>query len=338
MKLNYNFSDPEVRANARFWPVVEACYSRTWNQYAMDPHFHNRAEIMYVLKGWCLIHLFEYEIDENQKARVTREWTERLGAGDFIFLEQGVLHALEVPETSYMLNAELRLTPNEGASISLRRLAETSPDLRAFLDRPPQPPIWRGSDASGALLRTLEQVVAEFSRPAPSESAALMDVFTAELLLRIADIAKHSPERTAARSYAERAANYIALHLSEEFRVSDIAREVGVASATLQRVFKRAMGVTLVDYINRLRVEQSKRFMMYTEDPIIDIAIASGFNSRQHFYRVFQAIEHMSPQEYRKRHCAKDVRQVFIYQNTGSHRYDPEWNLLPDDVEPSVRS
>jgi hypothetical protein len=55
-----------------FWPVVEACYSRTWDHYEMQPHIHNRAEIMYVLKGRCMVHLYEYLTKiESQGIRIT---------------------------------------------------------------------------------------------------------------------------------------------------------------------------------------------------------------------------------------------------------------------------
>ena len=90
----YSFTDRAILEES-CWPKVEACYSRTWDHYEMHPHFHNRAELMYVLKGWCLLHLFEYQMDSaTQKIRITRQWTERMTADEFIFVDQGVLHAL----------------------------------------------------------------------------------------------------------------------------------------------------------------------------------------------------------------------------------------------------
>ena len=78
---NWCLTDPAVRKGA-YWPRIEACYSRTWEQYDMPPHFHNREELMYVLKGWCLVHLYDYQQDPaTQNVRVLRRRTERLGPG-----------------------------------------------------------------------------------------------------------------------------------------------------------------------------------------------------------------------------------------------------------------
>ena len=321
-----------VLGGERRWPRMEACYSRTWEHYDMPPHYHDRAEIMYVLKGWCLVHLFEYQQDETaQRIRITRRWAERLGPGEFIFLEPGVLHELEVPETNYMLNAEFTPVEDPAAPISLGALAAMSPDITALAAR--RQPALRSKDESGLLLRALEQVIEEFSKAGPKD-AALADVLMAELLLRVAGNVRDHSIRVNALSYARRAAEYLAAHLDGEVRVGDVARAVGVAPAYLQRVFREAMGETIVEYLNRLRVEQSKRLLMYTEESILDVAVASGFNSRQHFFRVFNALMGMSPQQFRQERRARDARELFLFENVVNHSYDHDGGLqiATDDV------
>ena len=101
----------------------------------MPPHFHNRAEIMYVLKGECLVHLYAYSAEPGgQQITVTRHRHERLRPGEFILLDQEVLHDIEVPETSYMLNAEFRVCRDEGALLSLAALASSSHAVAALLE------------------------------------------------------------------------------------------------------------------------------------------------------------------------------------------------------------
>ena len=111
------------------WPRIEACYSRTWDHYSMQPHYHNRAEIMYVLKGSCVIHLYDYQTDESERELfIRRHWTERLRVGEYILLDRNVLHRLEVPDENYMLNLEFVLAEDPSAAICVGDLASASPE------------------------------------------------------------------------------------------------------------------------------------------------------------------------------------------------------------------
>lgn len=319
-----------------FWPLVEACYSRTWNHYDMMPHFHNRAEIMYVLKGECLVQLYEYQMEgSGQRIRITRQWVERLRPGEFILLDQEVLHAISVPETSYMLNAEFQIRENESAVLRLDTLANASPELLALLRQ--KQSILRGQDESGRILHALEQVIQEFSRTGAPDKA-LADVLLAQLLLHVAEILQDASIKADVRSYVQKAADYIAAHLYAELRVNDIAREVNIAPAYLQRIFKQTMGMTLVQYINQQRIEQSKQLLMYTDDAIVDVAIASGFNSRQHFFRVFNSATNMSPQQFRQEYRARNVQQVYMFDNVVDHPYDASKGCGPLPEETVVRA
>ena len=292
------------------WPVVEACYSRTWEHYDMPPHYHNRAEIMYVLRGECLIHLFEYQSGpHSQRIQITRRRTERMSPGEFMLVDQEVLHALEVPDTAYMLNAEFRVQEDPDALLSLARLANASPEVSDVLRR----------------MHSLEQVVQEFSRSG-TPNRALADTLMAELLLRAFSLLQTAFIKDNVQSYVQQAVAYIDSHLFTDLRVTDVAESVNIALAYLQRIFKQTLGMTIVEYINRQRIEQSKRLLMFTDDPIVDVAIASGFNSRQHFFRVFSGMVGMSPQQYRKEHGDKRVQQVFLFGQATDHSYDSEGN------------
>ena len=316
----YSFNDSHIR-DGSFWPLVEACYARTWEDYDMPAHYHDRIEVMYVMKGWCYVHLYEYALDAvTENIRILRHRTERLGPGEFILLDGRVLHRLEVPETNYMLNAEFAIVENADAPLSLSKLIASSPVFAVLLNGRLR--VVRGRDESGLLLYSLDQIVKEFSR-ASLKDQPLMDILIAELLLRVADSVRNSSIKENALSYARRAADYIDAHFCEDFHVSDAAREVGVAPAYLQRVFKQALGVTMVEYLNRLRVEQSKRLLVYTDESIMDVAVASGFNSRQHFFRVFNAVEGVSPQQFRQRNRARSGQQLYFFEDVEDHPYVP---------------
>ena len=57
---------------------------------------------------------------------------------------------------------------------------------------------------------------------------------------------------------------------------------------------------------------------------VMDVAVASGFNSRQHFFRVFNAATGMSPQQFRQAQHVRQARQLYFFDNTEDHSYDAD--------------
>jgi AraC family transcriptional regulator len=60
------------------------------------------------------------------------------------------------------------------------------------------------------------------------------------------------------------------------------------------------MGETPHQFVLRLRVERAKEMLRSAESRVLDVAIASGFKTQQHFARVFRQLCGASPTEYRR--------------------------------------
>ena len=67
------------------------------------------------------------------------------------------------------------------------------------------------------------------------------------------------------------------------------------------RYFKKNIGKTITEYINVIRVEKAATALAETEDKIIDIASACGFDNTGYFIRRFKKEKGMTPSEYRKK-------------------------------------
>ena len=59
---------------------------------------------------------------------------------------------------------------------------------------------------------------------------------------------------------------------------------------------------TVVDYITDRRIERAAYLLRHTDVPAAQIAMQSGFGSRQQFYRSFLKQKGLSPQDYRLKH------------------------------------
>ena len=98
----------------------------------------------------------------------------------------------------------------------------------------------------------------------------------------------------------ETAITYIEAHLDEDIGLEDVARETGYSYYHMTRLFKSAVGETVGSYINKRRLSNAAKELLYTENRIIDIAIYNGYESSEAFSRAFKDIYRISPLEYRK--------------------------------------
>ena len=94
---------------------------------------------------------------------------------------------------------------------------------------------------------------------------------------------------------------YIGEHYSSPIRLSELAELVNMNEQYFCRYFKKNIGKTITEYINVIRVEKAATALAETEDKIIDIAAACGFDNTGYFIRRFKKEKGMTPSEYRKK-------------------------------------
>ena len=82
--------------------------------------------------------------------------------------------------------------------------------------------------------------------------------------------------------------------------VSSIAAAVELHPNYLMRAFKRRCGVSLWEYILRLRVSHAERLLATTDATVVNVALAAGFGSVARFYATFERVCGLSPGTYRK--------------------------------------
>lgn len=70
----------------------------------------------------------------------------------------------------------------------------------------------------------------------------------------------------------------------------------------LSSLVKSATGYPLVTYINKLRVEKSKEYLLSTDLPVQKISLMVGFSDEHYYMRMFKKFEGMSPTMYRNSH------------------------------------
>lgn len=96
---------------------------------------------------------------------------------------------------------------------------------------------------------------------------------------------------------------YLAGHYTESLRVEDIAKAVGLNPRYMMQLFKDSTGLTVWEYLLRLRVAHAQQQLIAGNDKIIGVAMNCGFETLSAFYRAFKAYGGgKSPGEFRLKH------------------------------------
>ena len=93
---------------------------------------------------------------------------------------------------------------------------------------------------------------------------------------------------------------YIYAHIKERITVEDLAQALGVSPSYLSRLFKEQYGVTLVTYLQQVRITHAKRMLRFTDKSIEEIGLECGIGELNYFSRVFKKLEGVSPSEFRR--------------------------------------
>jgi AraC family transcriptional regulator len=88
--------------------------------------------------------------------------------------------------------------------------------------------------------------------------------------------------------------------MEEDLSLSEMAQSLELSPAHFARMFRRSTGETPHEFVLRQRVERAKKMLRESQTRVLDVAIACGFRTQQHFARVFRQMCQISPTEYRR--------------------------------------
>src|SRR5262245_19459443 len=97
-----------------------------------------------------------------------------------------------------------------------------------------------------------------------------------------------------------RVKEFIHAKIEDELTLSDMAQSVGLSTAHFSEMFRKSTGETPHQFVLRCRAEHAKEILRKPELRVLDVAVACGFKTQQHFARVFRQLCGASPTEYRR--------------------------------------
>lgn len=95
--------------------------------------------------------------------------------------------------------------------------------------------------------------------------------------------------------------DFIQENYKKDIGIQDIADYIGISYSHVRKIFKENTGKNISDFINGLRIQESKNLLVNTDICIKDLAASIGYNSDQTFNRIFKKIEGVTPGEFREK-------------------------------------
>lgn len=97
-------------------------------------------------------------------------------------------------------------------------------------------------------------------------------------------------------------------HIEEPISPATLARDVGMSTRQLERLFRRYLNRSPKRYYMELRLQKARNLLMQTDMSVINVALACGFTSPSHFSKCYRA--HYETTPYRERGSHGKLRDV----------------------------
>jgi AraC family transcriptional regulator len=88
--------------------------------------------------------------------------------------------------------------------------------------------------------------------------------------------------------------------MEDDLSLDEMAQSVGLSTAHFARMFRKSTGETPHRFVLRQRLERAKAMLLAPDARVLDVAVACGFKTQQHFAQVFRDVWGVSPTEYRQ--------------------------------------
>lgn len=306
----------ELFAEAAFPITVDTVEDRT--PIRKELHRHEYFEMLYVEEGTLINRFKSSDI--------------RMEAGNILIMKPFVRHVLIDQKQSESVRAYccsfLPQTIDSGVS-SLEEIKASSSPMRyffkSFYDLAEEDVSAVQIDVERALRPQLNELFSQLKQSTHDEQeiahAKTRCNFLNLLMIlagqkgrdELADTAVRMTQTTPISRYKDglgKTLVYIHDHFKNHLTLREMAAMSGASETYFCRLFKRETGLTFLDYLNSLRIENACVLLRNTTGNALDICYEVGFNDYTHFGRQFKKNVGLSPAEFRRKiHRTRPIRE-----------------------------
>ncbi len=105
---------------------------------------------------------------------------------------------------------------------------------------------------------------------------------------------------------------YIVENLTQKLSQKEVADKLSLTSSSFCRWFKHATGNTFGNYVNKVRIEEACRQLLYNQKTVLVIAGECGFETLSNFNKQFLKEKQCTPRQYRKEKQQGSTKAIHI--------------------------
>lgn len=253
-------------------------------------------ELGWVIKGHRHAKLFQIVCIYDAHVEVTLDDAlHKLDGGWAISIPPGVAHGFQFQPhcQGFVLSIDHALIleiQQESESVSLFQLQEG-------------PRVFELDQRAEAFLSYVYQLRREFDEFQPGRSEFLGCLSRLAVLSLGRLLMVHTEPRESNNADAQVLARFGALlakHYSEHLPVSYYAAQLNISKSTLNRICQKHFGANPKTIVQDKLLGEAKRQLIYTRQPLEEIAFRLGFKDQAYFSRFFKKLQGVSPGLFRK--------------------------------------
>jgi AraC-like DNA-binding protein/ribosomal protein S18 acetylase RimI-like enzyme len=108
---------------------------------------------------------------------------------------------------------------------------------------------------------------------------------------------------------------YIEDHLTEKIDLDIVADAVHYSKYHLHRIFTERVGLTIHDYMQRRKLTEAAKLLVFSAKTIMEIALLAGYASQQAFTGIFKAMYKQSPLQFRRNEVFYPLQLEYKFNN-----------------------
>lgn len=157
------------------------------------------------------------------------------------------------------------------------------------------------------IITCMNRIIEEQQDSGEDLSAEMQRLLMQELFILVSRVLKTEYQNSISRSGGQKvkeliriSESYIRNNFERELDLTTIASKVFLSPSYFIRVFREETGMSPINYLLKVRIDNAKEMLQTTNMKVRDIATAVGFSNQQRFNEMFRKFTGMTPLEYRR--------------------------------------